>query len=624
MQPDDHNSSTGRASAPPKLIRAVPAVAAVLGVLLSLGTFGYLRSSQNEIVRAEFNRRAADRAMAIEQELNQIITRLQLEGHGPLAWHPNQPDLKARRQLLELVHQIPFSGAAMVTEATQARLWLDHRMTPVLPSALQQDGPVPFYCGPRNSLPRVTVRPNGIVTMPLLGHSPGNQLITGFEIDEQAAWAIQVPIETRDADEGTVAPSNFLVIAGTFESLVNRAFSRLQAGGVHVALATASSEQTDRPWEYVHTSRTEIKSPPDIMQALATGPVREWYPKTLSNHLRIACFPSQQLTANVTTSAPQLTLLALLGVTGILYLYLRKRLNGVEKTALTVSQHIQHRVNSHRMHGAESDRRSEPSRNHVTAKGATDSALKIERQYLSKMNHELRTPLNGVIGSASLLGESPGLDSNQKEYVGIIQNSAQQLLEVIDSILKVSQIHSGNLSVENRDVDLIELLEGLLDEFSSRAAQKDLTLTLTLDHRIPDRILSDQRHLEEILRRLLANAVNFTPSGHIEVRAEVTGALEGRSNLAIAVIDTGVGIDLDQQSVIFEPFSQADNSSSRLFSGAGLGLTISNQLAQLLGGTITVVSSPQQGCTFTLELTVDHAHQTPYVGRIVAPEFKAV
>ncbi len=622
MQPDDHSFLPGRASAPPKLIRAVPAVAAVLGVLLSLGTFGYLRSSQHETIRAEFNRRAADRAMAIEQELNHIITRLQLEGRGPLAWHP-QSHLKARRQLLELVHQIPFSGAAMVTKENQARLWLNHRMIPVLPAALQQDGPVTFYCGPRNSLPRVTVRPSGIVTISLIGHSPGNQLITGFDIDEQAAWAIQVPIETPNADEGAVAPSDFLVVAGTFEALVNRAFSRLQAGGVHVALATASGEQTDRPWEYLHTSRTEIKSPPDIMQTLATGPVREWYPKALNNHLRIACFPSQQLTANLTTSAPQLTLLALLGVTGILYLYLRKLLNGVEKTALTVSKHIQHRTNSHRMHGEESDQRRKSPRTLVTAKGAPESALNIERQYLSKMSHELRTPLNGVIGSASLLGESPGLNSDQKEYVGIIQHSAQQLLEVIDSILKVSQIHSGSLSVENRDVDLIELLEGLLDEFSSRAAQKDLTLTLTFDHRIPDRILSDQRHLEEILRRLLANAVKFTPSGHIEVRAEVTGTLEGSSHLAIAIIDTGVGIDLDQQSDIFEPFSQADNSSSRLFSGAGLGLTISNQLAQLLGGTITIVSSPQQGCTFTLELTVDHAPQTASVGRIVAPEFKA-
>lgn len=236
----------------------------------------------------------------------------------------------------------------------------------------------------------------------------------------------------------------------------------------------------------------------------------------------------------------------------------------------------------------------------ATTNTALDKALKAKSEFLATTSHEIRTPLNGILGMTQVLLGRRGLDEAVRDQVGLIDSAGNTMKAIVDDILDMSQIEQGQVQVERVPVALPALMRDVAGLWRAAAEQKGLTFEIDLSG-APAMIEEDDRKLRQIGFNLLSNAVKFTRSGAVRMRVRTEGA-GAAEQLLIAVEDTGIGIAAEQQDVIFEPFKQADGSTSREFGGTGLGLAISAKLAQALGGGITLESQPGHGSTFTLRL----------------------
>ena len=254
----------------------------------------------------------------------------------------------------------------------------------------------------------------------------------------------------------------------------------------------------------------------------------------------------------------------------------------------------------------------------VKARETAEAANHAKTQFLANMTHEMRTPMNGIIGMAEILRQEP-LDGTARGYVDKIHRSGRALLGVVNDVLDFSKIEAGQLDMDRVVFNLPDVLQDVYDLYAESARAKQIAMHWDVPRTLPPYVFGDPSRLRQMLSSLTANAVKFTENGRIELRASV----EGADNIRFEIRDTGIGIPADKQKMIFEAFAQVDGSATRRFGGAGLGLTVTRQIAKLMGGEIGLQSEQGKGSLFWISVPLPRSAQRHAAPTASAPAQKA-
>ena len=246
------------------------------------------------------------------------------------------------------------------------------------------------------------------------------------------------------------------------------------------------------------------------------------------------------------------------------------------------------------------------------AKDAAESANRAKSAFLANMSHELRTPLNAILGFAQLMERDPEVSPRQRENLAIISKSGEHLLALINDILELSKIEAGRTTLIAAMFDLHDMLKNSVEMFRVTAKGKGLSLQVEADMNLPQYIITDERKLRQVLTNLLSNAIKFTQEGHIILQARLEQLVDSTATVYFAVSDTGSGIPIEEQSTLFDPFVQS-HSGVAAHEGTGLGLPISRQFVQLMGGDLGLVSRPGEGTTFEFVIEAEISEPTAVI-----------